>query len=90
MKVVTLAGTERTTVKTTKHMLAVVDDLRARIESGQFIAFAAVALDVGDACYAYAGSDPAEHVSRLRMQGAISQLLHDYLSGELNEGDTIK
>lgn len=90
MKVSTIAKKAYATKRDPSHMLAVIDDLRKRVESGQFIAFSAVAIDAGDACYAFAGADQAEHVSRLRMQGAIAQLMHDYLSGELNEGDEIK
>lgn len=90
MKVVTMAKGPYATEKDPSHMLAVIDDMRARVAAGQFVAFSAVAIDAGDACYGFAGADRSEHVSRLRMQGAISQLLHDYIAGELNEGDTIK
>ncbi len=66
-------------------LLDVLQTLKERIESGQVVAFAAAAIDANDACYGFAGADKAASVSRLRVQGAISQLLHDYIAGELDE-----
>lgn len=64
-----------------KNSLDVIDDLRKRVENGEVIAFAVVGVHPDDATSAWASC--TEKVSRLRMQGAISQLLHSYLDGEL-------
>lgn len=79
------AGAEVPAQRDATAMLEVLDALRERVLSGQVVAFAVTAIDANDTCYGYAGSDKAASVSRLRMQGAISQLLHDYLAGELDE-----
>lgn len=64
-----------------KNSLDVIDDLRKRVENGEIIAFALVGVHPDDATSGW--SSCTEKVSRLRMQGAIAQLLHSYLTGEL-------
>lgn len=61
--------------------LETIDQLRREIEAGRVIAFAAVAIEQGDECIAYCSA--IKPVSRLRLQGAIAQLQHDYIAGEL-------
>lgn len=65
----------------TSDMLDVIEQLRAQIESGQVVGFAAVAIEADDNCTAWFGS--AASVSRLRMQGGIAQLMHNFLSGDV-------
>lgn len=65
----------------TKDMLDVLEQLRAQVVSGRTVAFAAVTIEPDDTCCAWFGS--AAGVSRLRMQGGISQLLHNFLSGDV-------
>jgi hypothetical protein len=61
--------------------LSAVDALRADLESGKAIAFVGVAITPDDTCMAYCGS--VRPVSRLRMQGAIGQLDHDWRAGDV-------
>lgn len=65
----------------TKDMLEVLDQLRAQIESGQTVAFAAVTIEPNDACRAWFGAGTS--VSHLRMQGGIAQLMHNFLNGDV-------
>lgn len=65
----------------TRDMLDVVDQLRAQIESGKVVAFAAVTIEPDDTCSAWLGAGAS--VSRLRMQGGIAQLMHNFLSGDV-------
>jgi hypothetical protein len=57
----------------TEEALAVIDDLRAKVESGQVIAFAAVGIEPGDETMSWQAS--VRPVTRLRMMGAIWNLL---------------
>lgn len=70
---------------TTDKLLSVIDALRQDVVEGRVVAIAVAAVCPDDCCSAYAGA--AKGVSRLRMQGAIAQLQHAYLSGELLEAD---
>lgn len=61
--------------------LAVLDQLRAQVISGQVVAFAAVAIETDDTTTGWCSSTTS--VSRLRTIGAISTLLHSFQSGDL-------
>ena len=60
--------------------LAVVDRLRADIESGRIVAFAAVSINEQDDVESWSGA--VRSVSRLRIQGAVSHLLHCLHTGD--------
>lgn len=62
-------------------MLEVLDNLRAKVEAGELVAFAAVAISEDDETYAFTAA--ARHVSRLRQFGAVSHLLHCLQAGEV-------
>jgi hypothetical protein len=66
-----------------KNSLDTIDDLRKRVESGEIVAFAMVGVHPDDATSGW--SSCTEKVSRLRMQGAIAQLLHSYSAGDLSD-----
>lgn len=59
--------------------IEVLDQLREQILSGQVIAFAAVAIEPDDTTTAW--SSCTRPVTRLRMMGAITSLLHGYVDG---------
>lgn len=60
--------------------LAIIDKLRASIESGESVGFYGVTIDVGDNVAAWRTS--VGRVSRLRMMGAVSHLLACMHSGD--------
>jgi hypothetical protein len=64
-------------------MLAVIDDLRARIVAGDVVAFVAAGLDKADMAMGWSGATGG--VSRLRMMGAIANLQHQYHAGALGD-----
>ena len=68
-------------VPDTSEALAVIDRLRADVEAGRVLAFVCAAVAPDDQALGYASSTVG--VSRLRMQGAMAQALHNFLSGEL-------
>lgn len=65
---------------TKEDALAVIDDLRVAVESGEIIAFAAVGVEPDDCTKMWSTS--TRPVTRLRMMGAIHNLLHSYTNGE--------
>ena len=75
MKLITLNANP-----TMKDALEAVDKLRAAIVSGEVGAFVAVGITPADGVLGYCGS--SRPVSRLRMQGAIAQLNHDWIAGK--------
>ena len=74
MKLVTLNANP-----TMQEALEAVELLRKDVESGKVGAFFAIGVTAEDGVMGYTGSSRPH--SRLRMQGAISQGLHDWLSG---------
>lgn len=62
-------------------MLEQLDQLRARIEAGDVAAFAAVTINEGDETHAWIASK--QHVTRLRVYGAVSHLQHCLHTGEV-------
>lgn len=68
--------------RNTEDALEVIDALRQHVIEGRVIAFAIAAVESDDTATAYASA--TQSVSRLRLQGAIAQLLHNYLSGDLD------
>jgi hypothetical protein len=75
MKVVSLPTVD------TKAALEVLDTLRQAVESGEIIAFCAVGIEPDDCTRMWSSS--TKSVTRLRMQGAISNLLFHYQSDNL-------
>lgn len=67
--------------KTKAEALAVIDQLRAQIESGEAIAFVGATLSRADGIFGWATT--TEPVSRLRMMGAIAHLTASYHAGDL-------
>lgn len=63
--------------------LEVLDDLRERVRKGQLVAVVAVGITEDDATTAWATA--TQPVSRLRVMGALSHLLHMYQHGEIDE-----
>ncbi len=61
--------------------LAAVDELRRAIADGMIVSFVAAGVTDRDETYGYCGA--VKPVSRLRMQGALAQVQHDYIAGEL-------
>jgi len=61
----------------TDEALAVIDDLRAKVESGQVIAFAAVGIEPGDETMTWQAT--TRPVTRLRVMGAMTHLLHSFM-----------
>lgn len=59
--------------------LEVLDTLRAAVESGEVIAFACVGIEPDDCTRMW--SSATKKVTRLRMMGAIHNLLHYYTMG---------
>jgi hypothetical protein len=55
-------------------LLAIVDDLRAKIESGEIVAFAAVGIQPDDVTLSWQGC--TQGVTNLRLVGAVARLLH--------------
>lgn len=66
---------------TLEQALDVIDHLRKDVVEGRVTGFVIAGLDDADCCTAYASS--TKPVTRLRMQGAIAQALHAYVSGDL-------
>lgn len=60
----------------TEEALAVIDDLRAKVASGQVIAFSGVGIEPGDETVCWQAT--VRPVTRLRMMGAIWSLLHNF------------
>lgn len=60
--------------------LGVLDDLREAVIAGRVVAFAAVGIEADDATRMWASS--TADVSRLRVMGAMSHMLHMYSHGE--------
>lgn len=61
--------------------LKVIDDLRRDVAAGKVTAFVVSAINDGDETIAYASS--IKHVTRLRVQGAMAQVLHNWMAGEI-------
>ena len=61
--------------------LAIIDKLRAQIESGEAIGFIAASISRADGIFGWAGT--TEPISRLRMMGALAHLTQSYHEGEL-------
>jgi hypothetical protein len=74
MKLIHFDGTP-----TMRDALASIDALRKDVESGQVVCFIAVGVGSDDACVGYTGS--SKPVSRLRLTGAMSNLLHQFNAG---------
>ena len=55
-------------------LLAVVDSLREKIESGEIVAFAAVGIQADDVTLSWQGC--TQGVTNLRLVGAVARLLH--------------
>lgn len=75
MKVITIQPKQ----PDTKNALEVLDQLREQLISGQVIAFVAVGIEPDDTTTAWASC--TQPVTRLRMMGAITSLLHSYVDG---------
>lgn len=60
--------------------LEVIDTLRAAVESGEIVAFACVGIEPDDCTRMW--SSATKKVTRLRMMGAMYNLLHHYTNGE--------
>lgn len=66
---------------TLERALETLDKLKEDLSSGRVIAYACVAVSTSDQVLAYA--DSVRPGTRLRLQGAISQLNHAACNGEL-------
>lgn len=62
-------------------MLETLDNLRAKVESGEVVAMAAVGISQSDDVASWMST--VGHVSRLRVYGAVSHLLHCLHAGEV-------
>lgn len=60
----------------TKEALRCLDDLRAKIESGEVVMFAAVGVTQNDSTFAWTGLTTKK--TRLQMLGAIAELFFSY------------
>lgn len=65
----------------TDEALAVLDDLRAHVESGEVVAFLVAAVSPTDETMAYAAT--TRGVSRLRMIGAMTMAVQAMCNGEV-------
>lgn len=65
----------------TGNMIEVLDLLRAQVERGEVVAFAAVAIKPDDECTAWVGS--GAFVSRLRLIGAVAVLQFNVQDGNV-------
>lgn len=78
MKVVDFnRGPDAASLQTT---LEVVDKLREAVLEGRVVAFAAVSLNDSDDVESWTGA--VRHVTRLRLRGAVSYLLHCLHTGD--------
>jgi hypothetical protein len=68
-------------VRSPEAALGVLDELRQQVLDGRVIAFCAVAIEPDDTTTAWASC--TQHVTRLRMQGAIASLMHHYVAGDV-------
>lgn len=66
-------------------MLAVLDVMREAIVRGELIAFVAAGVTAADVALGYSAS--THGVTRLRMIGALSNLLHRYNDGALGNDE---
>lgn len=80
MKVVEL---KKAPEEAAKAPIEVLEQLLAEFRAGKRVAFAAVTISPDDVVHAYTASVSDLYVSRLRLQGAIAQLLHDYVGGDV-------
>lgn len=64
--------------------LGIIDTLRNDLESGKLVAFYAVGISRDDQTYGYCGT--SRYFSRLRMEGALSNALHNFQHDEETEG----
>lgn len=55
-------------------LLEVIDDLRAKVASGQVVAFAAVGIEPDDVTLSWQGC--TQGVTNLRLVGAVARLMH--------------
>lgn len=62
--------------------LSALDDLRAKIDSGEIIAFAAVGIEPDDCTMMWCGA--SKPVTRLRTMGAIQSLLYHWTAGDIS------
>lgn len=66
---------------TMQDALDVIDALRRDVVDGKVVAFFVAGVDNSDTVIAYASS--VRPVTRLRLQGAMGQALHDMQQGEI-------
>lgn len=59
--------------------IAVLDDLRKRVQAGEIVAFCAVGIEADDTAATWCSTTVP--VSRLRMMGAIASLQHCFHEG---------
>jgi hypothetical protein len=64
----------------TDDMLEVLESLKEQIVAGEIIAYAIVGIEPDDCTRMWSAAIPK--VTRLRMMGAIYNLLHSYTAGE--------
>jgi hypothetical protein len=62
--------------------LAIIDDLRAKVESGEIVCFAAVGLNDADGTFLWSGGLPGRK-SRLQVLGAMENMKLHYWSGAI-------
>jgi hypothetical protein len=79
--VISLASANQPDAQRVLECMEVLDQLRAKLMSGEVAGFAAVALDRTDECTAYVTTN--QPVSRLRMMGAVANLQHCLHAGEV-------
>lgn len=65
----------------TKDAMFVIDSLRDKVQAGGIVAFVVVGLDSEDVTYGW--SSTTEHVSRLRMMGAIADVQRAFNNGDI-------
>ena len=61
-------------------LLSVIDTLRAEVASGKIVGFGGVGIAADDETYLYTGCVKGQGVSRLKMYGALANLLHRYIN----------
>lgn len=66
---------------TMQDALGVLDTLRKEVESGQVVAFFVAGVGPNDEAIAYTSA--VRNVTRLRLQGAMAQALHNFMQGEV-------
>lgn len=68
MKLIAIKSKQRDTAEA----LEVIDNLRAKVAAGEIVGFAVVGISADDTAYGWMSC--TEHVSRLRMMGAVANL----------------